>query len=66
MNERKKAASGATQQRREERAVIERVAGDLGRPAAEASRRFGKRRGKTLKDAIDKGGGPGKGNLPDF
>jgi len=46
--------------------VIDQVAGDLGKPADEEPRRFGRRRGKVLKEAIDKGGEPGKSNLPDF
>jgi hypothetical protein len=67
MGERNTAATGrAAQQRRGERTVIDHVADDLGRPAAESPRRFGKRRGKALEDAIDRGGEPGKSNLPDF
>jgi len=46
--------------------VIDEVAGGLRKPADEEPRRFGRRRGKVLKEALDKGGEPGKSNLPDF
>jgi hypothetical protein len=46
--------------------VIDGVADGIGTPAEEEPRRFGRRRGKVLKEAIDKGGEPGKSNLPDF
>jgi hypothetical protein len=66
VSERDKDDAARAAQRQEDGPVIDRLVGEPGEAAIERRRHFGKRRGKVLQDAVDKGGEPGKSNLPDF